>query len=147
MIMSLQEISDRFQITDLLTDYCSAIDTKDIDNFDHIFTDDACIDYSKAGGPKADLPTIKKFLQENLGNLPRQHIISNIKIQINDNYAQVRCLCFNPLELPSRGDALEVAFWGLWYNDKFIRTSHGWRIQERVTEPCYNWKIQRINNS
>ncbi|MBS3904631.1 MAG: hypothetical protein KGZ39_04840 [Simkania sp.] len=40
-------------------------------------------------------------------------------------------------------DVLEVAFWGLWYNDKFIRTSKGWRIKEKITEPCYNWKIQR----
>jgi hypothetical protein len=92
------------------------------------------------------LKTIKKFLQDNLGDLPRQHIISNIKIQINGDSADVRCLCFNPLELPSQGGVLEVAFWGLWYDDKFIRTSNGWRIQERITQPCYNWKIQRISS-
>lgn len=63
MTMTLQEISDRFEIMDLLTDYCSAIDTKDIDALDLIFADNACIDYSKAGGPKADLKTIKKFLK------------------------------------------------------------------------------------
>ena len=143
MPMTLQEISDRFEITDLLTDYCSAVDSKNIDAFDLIFTQDACIDYSKAGGPRTDLKTIKTFLKTNLGDLPRQHSISNIKIQINGDSADVRCLCFNPLELPSQGDILEVAFWGLWYDDKFIRTPHGWRIQERITQPCYNWKIQR----
>jgi len=141
--MTIQELSDRAEITDLLTDYCSAIDTNDIDALDNIFTDDARIDYSKAGGPKADLKTIKEFLRANLGDLPRQHIISNIKVQINGNSADVRSLCYNPLELPSQGGILEVAFWGLWYNDKFIRTSNGWRIQEKVTQPCYNWKIQR----
>lgn len=145
MTMTLQEISDRFEIMDLLTDYCSAIDTKDIDALDLIFTENACIDYSKAGGPRADLKTIKKFLQANLGDLPRQHIISNIKIQINGDSANARCLCLNPLELPSQGDVLEVAFWGIWYDDKLIRTSNGWRIQERITQPCYNWKIQRIS--
>ena len=77
MTMTIQEIFDRFDIMDLLTDYCTAIDNKDIDALDFIFTDDACIDYSKAGGPKADLKTIKKFLKENLGDLPRQHMISN----------------------------------------------------------------------
>jgi len=143
MILSLQEISDRLQITDILTDYCTAIDSKDINALDHIFTKGALIDYSKAGGPKADLQTIKKFLQENLGDLPRQHIISNIKIKINGDSAQVRCMCFNPLELPPHGD--EVAFWGLWYNDKFVRTQDGWRIQERVTEPCFNWKMRRVS--
>ena len=146
MAMTLQEISDRFEIMDLLTDYCTAIDTKNIDALDLVFTDDACIDYSKAGGPKTDLQTIKNFLKANLGDLPRQHIISNIKIQINGDSADVRCLCYNPLELPRQGDVLEVAFWGLYYNDKFIRTSNGWRIKERVTQPCYNWKIQRISS-
>lgn len=146
MAMTLQEISDRFEIMDLLTDYCSAIDSKDIDALDLVFADDACIDYSKAGGPKADLKTIKKFLKANLGDLPRQHIISNIKIKINGDSADVRCLCYNPLELPNQGDVLEVVFWGLYYNDKFIRTSNGWRIKERVTQPCYNWKIQRVSS-
>jgi hypothetical protein len=143
MTMTIQEISDRFEIMDLLTDYCTAIDSKDIEALDIIFTDDARIDYSKAGGPNANLKTIKKFLNENLGDLPRQHMISNYKIQINGDSADVRCLCHNPLELPKQGDMLEVAFWGLWYDDKLIRTSRGWRIKEKVTQPCYSWKIQR----
>src|ERR1700722_12280921 len=131
MPMTLQEISDRFEIMDLLTDYCSAIDTKDIDALDHIFTADACIDYSKAGGPKTDLKTIKKFLKENLGDLPRQHIISNIKVQLNGDLADVRSLCYNPLELPSENGNFQIAIWGLWYNDKLIRTPNGWRIQQK----------------
>jgi hypothetical protein len=44
MTMTMQEISDRFEIMDLLTDYCTAIDNKDIDSLDYIFTNDACID-------------------------------------------------------------------------------------------------------
>lgn len=143
MTMTLQEISDRFEIMDLLTDYCSAIDSKNIDALDHIFTPDARIDYSKAGGLNTDLKTIKKFLKENLGDLPRQHMISNHKIRIHGDSADVRCLCHNPLELPPQGDVLEVAFWGLWYDDKFVRTPNGWRIKEKVTQPCYSWKIQR----
>lgn len=145
MPMTLQEISDRFEIMDLETDYCSAIDNKDIDALDYIFTKDARIDYSKASGPKADLETIKNFLRANLGDLPRQHIISNYKVKINGDSAQVRCLCINPLELPSEGDIRQVAIWGLWYNDTFVRTSEGWRIQKKVTEPCYSWKLQTID--
>jgi hypothetical protein len=143
MTMTLQEISDRFEIMDLLTDYCSAIDKGDLDALDVVFTEDARIDYSKEGGPNTNLKTIKKFLRENLGDLPRQHMISNFKIRISRDVADARCLCHNPLELPSQGDVLEVAIWGLWYNDQLIRTPKGWRIQERVTEPCYSWKMQR----
>lgn len=146
MTLTIQEISDRFEIMDLLTDYCSAVDEKNIDALDLIFTHDAHIDYSKAGGPNADLKTIKKFLKENLGDLPHQHMISNFKIRIHGDSADARCLCHNPLELPRNGDVLEVMFWGLWYNDKLVRTSKGWRIKEKITQPCYSWKIERISS-
>jgi len=139
-MMTIQEISDRFEIMDLLTDYCSAIDEKNVDALDLIFTKDAHLDFSKAGGPNADLQTIKKFLKENLGDLPHQHMISNYKIKINGDLADGRCLCYNTVELPN---PKEVAFWGIWYDDKFIRTKDGWRIKEKVTQPCYSWKIPR----
>jgi ketosteroid isomerase-like protein len=141
MGMTIQEISDRLEIMDLLTEYCTAIDRKDIDALDRIFTEDACIDFSKAGGPCADLKTIQKFLKENLGDLPRQHLISNHQIKVQGDFAQVRCLCYNPLELPPQGE--EVMLWGLWYNDTCIRTKEGWRIQKKVTEPCYHWKLRK----
>lgn len=141
MGMTLQEVSDRFAITDLLTAYASAIDQKDIDALDQIFTQNARIDFSKAGGPNSDLLTIKQFLKENLGNLPRQHVISNIQITIGKEEAQVRCLCLNPLELPP--DGKEIMLWGLWYNDRCLRTQEGWRIIEKVTEPSFHWKIQK----
>lgn len=140
MVMTLQEISDRFEIMDLLTSYAAAIDQKDLDALDQIFAEDARIDFSKAGGPQADLKTIKQFLQENLGNLPRQHLISNFQIKIHGDYADVRCLCHNPLELPPSGK--EIMLWGLWYNDKCIRTQKGWRIKEKITDLCYHWKLQ-----
>jgi hypothetical protein len=141
MTMAIQEISDRFEIIDLLTAYCTAIDKKDVEALDHIFTHDALIDYSKAGGPKTNLITIKRFLLENLGDLPRQHLISNFQIKIQGDQATVRCICHNPLEMPPNGK--EVMLWGLWYNDKCIRTKEGWRIKEKVTEPCYHWKLQK----
>lgn len=142
MTMTLQEISDRFEIMDLLTAYAAAIDQKDLGALDRIFSEDARIDFSRAGGPCADLKTIQRFLQENLGNLPRQHLILNFQIKIHGDHAEVRCLCHNPLELPP--DGKEVMLWGLWYNDKCIRTHQGWRIKEKVTEPSYHWKLQKV---
>ena len=142
MVMTLQEISDRFEIIDLLTAYCTAIDKKDIAALDHIFSEDALIDFSKAGGPCSNLNTIKQFLKENLGNLPRQHLMTNHQIKLQGDYAEMRCLCFNPLELPPRGE--EIMLWGLWYNDKCIKTNQGWRIKEKVTEPCFHWKLQNL---
>ena len=143
MTLTLKEISDRLEIIDLLTDYCTAIDSGEIDSLDLIFSENARIDFSKAGGPRGNLKIIKKFLKENLGNLPRQHIITNYKIQISGDSAKVRCLCYNPLELPG-GDrgSKKVAIWGLWYEDQFTRAAKGWRIGERITQPCFSWEFQ-----
>ena len=141
MAFSLEEISDRFEFIDLLTDYCTAIDEFDIESLDLIFAENALIDFSEAGGPSGDLKTIKACLKENVGNLPRQHIITNYKIQIHGDEASVRSLCYNPLEISKESDKTKVAIWGLWYEDKFTRTLHGWRILNRVTKSCFSWKF------
>jgi hypothetical protein len=140
MPLTLQEISDRFEIMDLLTEYGTAIDRKDLDALSRIFIPDARLDFSRAGGPNADLKTVQKFLAENLGDLPRQHLITNHQIRIQGDHAQVRCLCLNPLALSHQ----EAMLWGLWYNDKMVRTSSGWRIKEKVTEPCFHWKLPTV---
>lgn len=45
-MLSLQEISDRLEIQQLLVDYSSAIDQKNFDGLDAVFTADAHIGYS-----------------------------------------------------------------------------------------------------
>ena len=54
-MLSQQEISDRLEIQDLLTAYCDAIDSQNWDALDDIFTPDAIIDYTDAGGAKGTL--------------------------------------------------------------------------------------------
>lgn len=49
-MLSLEEISDRLEIQQLLVDYSTAIDQKRFDDLDAVFTPDAYIDYSVAGG-------------------------------------------------------------------------------------------------
>jgi len=142
MVLSLQEVSDRFEIMDVLNDYCTAIDSSDFDLLDSVFAESAKIDFSKAGGPCGDLATIKAFLQKNLGNLPRQHILTNYKICIEVDKALVRSLCCNPLEVSKGRGHTQVAIWGIWYKDRLIRTQHGWRIIEKTTEPCFNWNLE-----
>ncbi len=53
--MSIEEVSDRFEIYDLLVRYCTAMDTENLDLFDDIFTPDAIIDYKEMGGKRGKL--------------------------------------------------------------------------------------------
>ena len=64
MAMSMQEISDRMEIQDLMVRYSYAIDSRNWDALDDVFTPDAHIDYSVFGGSVGDLPSTKEFLAE-----------------------------------------------------------------------------------
>jgi len=138
MTMTLEEISDRFEIQDLLVDYSRAIDTRNFDALDAIFTADAFIDYSQTGGSAGDLPSTKAFLTKAMPMFKSfQHMVATSKITVHGDTADGVTICHNPMVL-GRGEAdTHVFFVGLWYVDKFVRTPAGWRIAERVEELSY----------
>jgi len=138
----IQEIADRLEIQDLLTSYCTAIDTKRFDELDSVFVSDAFIDYTSAGGVKGLLPEVKKWLSEVLNMFPMtQHIVSNFEISVDGDEATSRCAFYNPMGLPpaERTESLQLMFFGGYYNDKLIRTSNGWRISQRIEESTWDY--------
>ncbi len=130
-MLSLQDISDRLEIQDLLTDYCYAIDEKNFDALDDIFIPDAEIDYTETGGAKGNLAEIKNYLPRALEQFENsQHMIATTKLNITGDTATAKSICFNPMN-PKR-DAEPVTFFvGLWYVDELVRTAQGWRISKR----------------
>ena len=63
-MLSLQEISDRLEIQQLLVDYSTAIDGRSFDALDAVFTPDAYIDYRESGGVDGQFPQVKAWLAE-----------------------------------------------------------------------------------
>ena len=53
--MSLQEISDRLEIQDLIARYSYALDRRDFDALDELFTPDAVLDYRATGAIRGSL--------------------------------------------------------------------------------------------
>ena len=84
-MLSHQEISDRFEIQDLLYRYSERIDRKEIDSLrDEVFTEDAFIDYSALGGSKGDLESTLKFLSKVMtpSMFPNtQHLVAQAHLQ------------------------------------------------------------------
>ncbi len=144
MPLSLQEISDRFEIQDLLVDYAHAIDQKNWDALDDIFTEDAFIDYSVMGGAKGSLLEIKKFLAEAMPIFPHtQHLVANMQIRIDGDQGTGRIMCHNPQVMDVGEGKRHVFLLGLWYVDKYARTADGWRIKERVEEKCWGHNLPK----
>ncbi|MBK5307986.1 MAG: nuclear transport factor 2 family protein [Frankiaceae bacterium] len=128
-MLSLQEISDRMEITDLLARYSAAIDGRAWDDLDVLFTDDALIDYSEMGGISGSLAEQKAFLASVMPSFANfQHLTATSTFDIDGDTARVRTICFNPMVVT---DERQVLFCGLWYRDVLVRTPDGWRIRER----------------
>jgi hypothetical protein len=136
--MSLQSISDRLEIEQLIVDYANAIDRRDFDALDQVFTADAYIDYRAMGGIDGKYPEVKAWLKPALDKFPHySHLVGNISTKVDGDSATARTLCFNPMVVPLGEDKSQVMFLGLWYADKLVRTAEGWRMTERVEESCY----------
>lgn len=138
-MLSQQEISDRFELQDLIYRYSQIIDSKDFDALaTDVFTPDAFIDYSAFGGSKGDLPTTIAFLKKAMKLFPNtQHLNANIQLKISGDRATGRLMCYNPQEFKTKAGKIDVFVCGLWYVDEYVRTARGWRIQNRVEERCY----------
>jgi hypothetical protein len=139
-MLSLEEISDRLEIQQLLVDYSTAIDKRRFDDLDSVFTQDAYIDYRALGGIDGHYPEVKKWLSEVLPNFPvYAHMLGNFSVRIHGDTATSRVICFNPMVLPeaTKKDQAQVLFCGLWYDDEFLRTPEGWRMTRRVETKCF----------
>lgn len=136
-MLSIQEISDRLEIQQLLIDYSTAIDGRNFDALDAVFAPDAYIDYRESGGIDGQFPQVKAWLAEVLPNFPAySHMLGNVDIRLAGDTATARTICFNPMVLNAENKQLMVV--GLWYEDALIRTTDGWRLTRRVEVKCFD---------
>jgi hypothetical protein len=135
--MDLQELSDRQEITDLLTEYSYAVDFHRWDDLDAVFTPDATLDLTATGGESGDITTMKAWLARTLAVFAgHQHLVATSRIELDGDRARAKTICHNPMYL-DRDGSQQVLFVGLWYVDELVRTPDGWRIATRRQEKAY----------
>jgi 3-phenylpropionate/cinnamic acid dioxygenase small subunit len=138
MTLSLQEISDRLEINDLLTRYTVAIDTKDWKLLDTCFTSDAHVDYTQSGGTKGAYPEVRAWLEKALSVFPvTVHYISNSTVSLEADRATARTYVWNPMGFQNPDGSMHMFRVGAYYVDKLVRTDAGWRIAERIEEQAF----------
>jgi ketosteroid isomerase-like protein len=131
-------VDDRVAIADLLARYADAVDRRDLDALDAVFTADATIDFSAFGGSTGDLAATKQFLAESLGIFRRtQHMMGLPLVTVDGDRATARTTCHNPMLIDNADGTTSVWLIGLWYDDDLVRTADGWRISHRRQERCY----------
>lgn len=139
-MLSQQELSDRFELQDLVFRYAQLIDSKQFDELRNLFTADAHIDYSAFGGSVGNLEETIAFLHAAVTNelFPNtQHLNANVQIAVSGDTATGRVMCFNPMVMTVPGEGARTYFLGLWYVDEYRRTEAGWRISRRQEEKSW----------
>ena len=138
MTLSLQDLSDRAEIQDLIVAYSYAVDTRDFDALEALFTPDAFIDYTAMGGISGDPATIKQWLGEVMPFFSTfQHFAGLTKITLLGDEAETVSMCHNPMTFAHKDGTTHTWTCGLWYHDRFLRTPDGWRMTRRVEEKGY----------
>ncbi|ONI89341.1 hypothetical protein ALI144C_05210 [Actinosynnema sp. ALI-1.44] len=141
-MLDIQEISDRLEIQDLLVSYATAIDGKDFDALDQVFTEDAQIDYTAFGGIAGTRAEIKEFLTSSMAQFAVcQHLVANPAIQFDGDHATGRAMCLNTLGIPVEEANPHLTLLGMWYIDEYTRTPQGWRISRRSIQSSWTHSL------
>lgn len=128
--MDLQEISDRLEITDVVTRYTRGIDTGEWDRLDTVFTPEAEIDYTESGGISAGYAEVKPWLAEVLPAFfpSRMHTIGQVEISFDgDDAAHVTAYFDNPMPMDDGAGGTKIVEIGGLYHHDMVRTQDGWR--------------------
>ena len=147
-MLSQQAMSDRLEIETVLVRYVNAIDTRDFDALDAVFTPDARIDYTAMGGMAGSYAEVRPWLADVLPRFPAYyHLLGNIAATIDGDSAHSRTACFNPMTVELAGGVRQTMFLGLWYIDDWLRTPEGWRITRRIEEKCFDHNVPAPMNT
>lgn len=125
----LQTIVDRQAIVDLTVAYTFALDTKEWDALDDVFLPDATAFLTEE---LTGRDAIKARIRRALEQLDiSQHMISNHRIEIDGDRATGRCyLQAQHVREAAPGPPNFIVAGS--YDDRFVRTPEGWRIEHRV---------------
>ena len=129
--VDLQHVADRLAISDFLTAYARAVDTKDWDLFRSLFTDDAQIDYTSSGGIAGGVDEVATWMANTMSMFSTtQHIITNETATIDGDTASVQAVLFNPMVFDG-SDTLSFTCGG-GYDHDLVRTDDGWKSRRVV---------------
>lgn len=133
-VLTTREVADRIEIADLLTAYTRAIDKGAWGELDGVFTPDAMIDYTSAGGISGPFPEVKAWLAGALEPfVRRQHVLGQLEVNLDGDTARVTAYFVNPM-ITRDGNGDERLFrCGGYYHHELVRTGDGWRSR-RLTE-------------
>ena len=133
--MDANEIAARLDIMELLAHYSDCLSARDWDRWMGLFSDDATLDYTSAGGVAGSAAAARAWLEPTMTIFDLLHYtIANITIVFDGpDRASVGSAFTGTMRIPGTdgADPTWIATGGN-YRDIVKRTQEGWRIASRV---------------
>jgi hypothetical protein len=131
-MLTVPQLSDHVEITQLLYRYGRAIDARDLTMFDTIFAPDAVVDYAVPGGTALPLPAMTAWLRESLAIFrATQHAMSSPVIELDGDRARASTyVTAVHVQVAVGGEESRAVLYGV-YTDELARGPDGWRITRR----------------
>jgi uncharacterized protein (TIGR02246 family) len=128
---------DRAEITELLARYAIALDRREFDAVGELFTDDAQATYS---GTRLEpgRAAIVAYLQPLVEVPMTQHVIGLPSITLAGDTATATSYAVVTFVRATEGGDHEAVHRGLSYDDTLVRTTGGWRFEERFHQALWS---------
>lgn len=128
--MSYEMLLEKVAIEEVLNRYAIALDSRDWNALDQVFTSDATALYHGPGhfqGREAIVGLVRSVL-EKCG--ATQHLLGNVRISLDGEKAEAKCYLQAIHAGKGAYEGKVMTFWGE-YRDKLVKTVDGWRISYR----------------
>lgn len=135
-------IEDRIEIQDLLARYCFHIDELNWEGFSDVFHPHASLDFTAIGGIKGSRQELVDFLKAFSKTVSSwQHTTSTNRLKCETDYVESKTAAQVMTVTAASDNTDNVAFFGLWYNDKIVKEQGAWLIKERVLQPAWTHNV------
>jgi hypothetical protein len=129
---SLRALQDRFDITDVLCRYCSAIDSFDIEGIRSCLADDIWAQYGN-NEPVTGGDAVAAWIGGATEAIAWQHHLASVyHVKVDGDAASA--LSYQTSYQVFKADPNVAKTLVVRYHDELKRTSSGWRISRRVAE-------------
>lgn len=126
--------ADRQEIADLVSRYCWALDTGDVDGFVDCYCSDGTLVWDAFDVPMEwhgsdQLRHFAQFLADQLTTAGRQHHVTNLLVEATESGASGKAFVAVAMRKGSGPHILNVMG---WYEDSYAREDGCWKLAKRI---------------
>lgn len=131
-------VADRLAIEDLATSYAYAVDDRDWARWEVLFTPDAMVDYTRAGGVAGTPAEVAAWMPGAMSVFTFcLHTTSTHQVRFtgpDEAVGRVHVFNRNGVEWHGTQELFDV---GAVYDDRYTRSGDRWRISQRIEHTTY----------